>query len=188
MGIPILRVRDENGNVYAIPAIQGVAGNGIASIALKSGTHAPGTTDTYEITFTDGTTFDFFVYNGANGTGAGDMLASTYDPQGKVQDIFAYVDNAVSGVTPHIDETTKHWMIGNADTGIVAEGKTAYIGDNGNWYVWDATSGAFVDSGVSAKPLQYVQPNEPIDAPEFSLWVDTDEEAVYIARAEGVGF
>ena len=67
MGIPILRVRDENGNVYAIPAIQGTAGNGIASIALKSGTHAPGTTDTYEITFTDGTTFDFFVYNGATG-------------------------------------------------------------------------------------------------------------------------
>lgn len=105
MGIPILRVRDENGNVYAIPAIQGTAGNGIASIALKSGTHAPGTTDTYEITFTDGTTFDFLVYNGANGTGAGDMLAATYDPQGKAQDIFAYIDNAVSGVTVTTDAT-----------------------------------------------------------------------------------
>ena len=70
----------------------GATGNGIASISLKSGTHAAGTTDTYEITFTDGTTFDFLVYNGANGTGAGDMLASTYDPQGKAQDIFAYAD------------------------------------------------------------------------------------------------
>ena len=70
----------------------GETGNGIASISLKSGSHAPGTTDTYEITFTDGTTFDFLVYNGANGTGAGDMLASTYDPQGKAQDIFAYAD------------------------------------------------------------------------------------------------
>ena len=70
----------------------GATGNGIASIALKSGTHAAGTTDTYEITFTDGTTFDFLVYNGANGTGTGDMLASTYDPQGKAQDIFAYAD------------------------------------------------------------------------------------------------
>lgn len=40
----------------------------------------------------------------------------------------------------------------------------------------------------SAHPFQYVQPDEPIDAPEFSLWVDTDEEALYIARAEGVGF
>ena len=70
----------------------GETGNGIASIALKSGTHAPGTTDTYEITFTDGTTFDFFVYNGANGTGAGDMTQAVYDPQGKAQDIFAYAD------------------------------------------------------------------------------------------------
>ena len=83
----------------------GATGNGIASISLKSGTHAAGTTDTYEITFTDGTTFDFFVYNGANGTGAGDMLASTYDPQGKARDIFAYVDNAVSGVTVTTDAT-----------------------------------------------------------------------------------
>ena len=83
----------------------GATGNGIASISLKSGTHAAGTTDTYEITFTDGTTFDFFVYNGANGTGAGDMLASTYDPQGKAQDIFAYVDNAISGVTVTTDAT-----------------------------------------------------------------------------------
>ena len=69
-----------------------------------------------------------------------------------------------------------------------AVGKTSYIGDNGNWYEWNAASGAFVDSGVSAKPFPYVQPEEPIDAPEFSLWVDTDEEALYIARAEGVGF
>ena len=70
----------------------GATGNGIASISLKSGTHAAGTTDTYEITFTDGTTFDFLVYNGANGTGAGDMTQAVYDPQGKAQDIFAYVD------------------------------------------------------------------------------------------------
>ena len=84
---------------------KGDAGNGIASIALKSGTHAPGTTDTYEITFTDGTTFDLLVYNGANGSGSGDMHASTYDPQGKAQDIFAYVDNAISGVTVTTDAT-----------------------------------------------------------------------------------
>ena len=96
--------------------------------------------------------------------------------------------DGAAGITPHIDGTTKRWMIGNTDTGIVAEGKTSYIGDNGNWYEWDATSGTFVDSGVSAHPFSYVQPHEPIDAPEFSLWVDTDEEALYIARAEGVGF
>ena len=33
------------------------------------------------------------------------MLVSTYDPQGKAQDIFAYVDNAISGVTVTTDAT-----------------------------------------------------------------------------------
>lgn len=116
MGIPILRVRDENGNVYAIPAIQGAAGNGIASIALKSGTHAPGTTDTYEITFTDGTTFDFLVYNGANGTGAGDMTQAVYDPQGKAQDIFAYADaKSNKAVAFTVTLSASGWS-GNAQT------------------------------------------------------------------------
>ena len=73
-------------------------GNGIASITLKSGTHAAGTTDTYTITMTDGATFDFPVYNGADGQGAGDMLKSVYDPGNKAQDVFQYVDDAVANV------------------------------------------------------------------------------------------
>lgn len=84
---------------------QGATGNGISGIALKSGTHAPGTSDVYTITLTDGTTFDFEVYNGANGQGAGDMLASVYDPRGKHQDIFAYVDNAIKDVKVTTDAT-----------------------------------------------------------------------------------
>lgn len=74
----------------------GEAGTGIQSIALTKGNHAPGTSDTYTITLTDGNTFNFLVYNGANGTGAGDMLASVYDPSNKHQDIFAYVDTALA--------------------------------------------------------------------------------------------
>ena len=31
-----------------------------------------------------------------------------------------------------------------------------YIGDNGNWFVWNETQGAFADSGVSAKPSFFV--------------------------------
>lgn len=45
----------------------GSPGRGITSITLKSGTHAAGTVDTYTITFTDNTTYDFQVTNGANG-------------------------------------------------------------------------------------------------------------------------
>lgn len=96
---------------------QGATGNGISGIALKSGTHAPGTSDVYTITLTDGTTFDFAVYNGANGQGAGDMLASVYDPQGKHQDVFKYVDDEIAKIpTPdvsaqikaHNESTTAH--------------------------------------------------------------------------------
>lgn len=84
---------------------QGATGNGISGIALKSGNHAPGTSDVYTITLTDGTTFDFAVYNGANGAGAGDMLASVYDPQGKHQDVFKYVDDAIKDVKVTTDAT-----------------------------------------------------------------------------------
>lgn len=87
---------------------QGATGNGISGIALKSGNHAPGTSDVYTITLTDGRTFDFAVYNGANGAGAGDMLASVYDPQGKHQDIFKYVDDAIGKIpTPDVSAQIK---------------------------------------------------------------------------------
>lgn len=85
------------------PGPRGAPGNGISGIALKNGTHAPGTSDVYTITLTDGKTFDFEVYNGANGQGAGDMLASVYDPQGKRTDIYKYVDDAIGKIpTPDV--------------------------------------------------------------------------------------
>jgi Collagen triple helix repeat (20 copies) len=49
----------------------GPAGRGIATIARTSGTGAPGTTDTYTITYSDATTSTFTVYNGADGSGGG---------------------------------------------------------------------------------------------------------------------
>lgn len=54
---------------------KGDTGNGISSITLASGNHAPGTVDTYKIQFTNGEEFSFQVYNGTNGTGAGDLMA-----------------------------------------------------------------------------------------------------------------
>lgn len=53
----------------------GAEGVGIVSITLTSGNHAPGTSDTYTITLSDDSTFEFLVYNGTNGAGAGDFLA-----------------------------------------------------------------------------------------------------------------
>ena len=73
---------------------RGETGNGIAGIQRTAGSGAPGTRDAYTITYTDGSTDTFQVYNGADGTGAGDMRAETYDPTGKAQDVFAYADAA----------------------------------------------------------------------------------------------
>lgn len=54
-------------------------------------------TDGHRVTITDATgSKSFDVMNGADGTGAGDMLANRYDPQGKQTDIYQYVDNAVT--------------------------------------------------------------------------------------------
>lgn len=71
----------------------GDPGSSIARIERTAGTGAPGTRDTYTITLTDGSTSSFEVYNGADGIGAGDMTAAVYDPRGKAQDIFKYVDD-----------------------------------------------------------------------------------------------
>lgn len=67
----------------------GATGNGIQSITLKDGSHLAGQYDTYLITFTNGDTEEFKVYNGKNGEGSGDMLISVYDTNNN-----GIVDNA----------------------------------------------------------------------------------------------
>ena len=45
-------------------------------------------------------------------SGVGDMLAATYDPQGKAQDIYAYTDNTVNAAKPKsvtVTLTTSGW-------------------------------------------------------------------------------
>lgn len=54
---------------FGIP--RGKPGRGIVSIIRTSGTGAPGTYDTYTITYSDNTTSSFQIYNGANGEGGG---------------------------------------------------------------------------------------------------------------------
>jgi len=48
---------------------KGEAGVGITGIALTSGSGAPGTRDTYTISLSDGSSYTFSVYNGADGSG-----------------------------------------------------------------------------------------------------------------------
>ena len=86
----------------------GKDGATIVSIKRTSGTGAAGTTDTYTVTMSDGTTGTFQVYNGADGKGSGDMLKSIYDPNNKNTDIFTYVDNKFKDIDVDVtaDEVT----------------------------------------------------------------------------------
>lgn len=88
--------------------LQGPAGTSIQSFERTSGNGAPGTTDTYTLTLTDGSSYEVFVYNGKDGEGAGDMTMDVYDPQGKRQDIFKYVDEKLKDIDPDVtaDEVT----------------------------------------------------------------------------------
>ena len=105
--------------------IQGEAGKSVDSIQRTSGTGAPGTTDTYTMYSTDGSEIGTFtVYNGQNGTGAGDFLADGSVPMtgpldmngNRVTEVGTptadtdaankgYVDDALEGVTITTDAT-----------------------------------------------------------------------------------
>lgn len=59
--------------------LPGPTGVGIDDIQLTSGDHSPGTTDIYTVLLTDGSSYNISVYNGLNGTGAGDVLGISFD-------------------------------------------------------------------------------------------------------------
>ena len=99
---------------------KGDTGNSIESVIRTSGNSAPGTTDTYTITFTDLSTSTFTVYNGANGTGSGDMRTSTYDTNSN-----GVVDNAqmlsldlTNTTPPSIGQIKWNQDEGTADLGL----------------------------------------------------------------------
>ena len=100
----------------------GVDGSSIESIERTSGTGAPGTTDTYTVTLTNGDTTTFQVYNGKDGSGSGDMTKDVYDPHGKAQDIFAYADakySKPSGGIPKTDlASAVQTSLGKADSAL----------------------------------------------------------------------
>lgn len=55
------------------------------------------------VTLSDGTSYDAGYCRGASGAGTGDMLAAVYDPQGKQQDIYKYVDDKIAEIpTPDV--------------------------------------------------------------------------------------
>lgn len=89
--------------------VVGENGRGIERIE-KTGSQ--GLTDIYTIFYSDGTTSQFQVKNGESvlGNGTGDMVASVYDPQGRMCDIFEYIDEvaADTGDKKYSDKVLYH--------------------------------------------------------------------------------
>lgn len=91
--------------------IQGEAGESVDSIQRTSGTGAPGTTDTYTMYSTDGSTIGTFtVYNGQNGTGAGDFLADGSVPMTGNLNMNGNRVTEVGTPTAETDATNKNYV------------------------------------------------------------------------------
>ena len=164
----------------------GSDGRGIASIE-KTGTS--GNVDTYTITYTDETTSTFTVTNGTNGTDGQD---------------------GSDGLTPSIDPDTKHWMIGETDTNVKAEGtdgKTILngtgapsnnLGTDGDFYLdtnalnlYLKVSGAWTLQGSLAAGLQFAVAQADGDestktVPMRTVTVSADGSSVYSGEAQTV--
>lgn len=51
--------------------------------------------------------------------------------------------------------------------------KPPYIGDNGNWFVWNKAAGIFEDSGISAKGSDGYTPKKDVD-----YWTEADRAEI----------
>ena len=78
---------------------------------------------------------------GADGKGAGDMLASVYDPKGKAQDVFAYTDQKIAAIpTPDVSgQIETHNTAENAHSALFAAKQDKIKGTKGKYLGFTAT-------------------------------------------------
>ena len=84
------------------------------------------------VTLSDGTSYDAGYCRGASGAGTGDMLASVYDPNGKHQDIFAYIDKAIKDVKVTTDATPTQGSTNPVQSGGVYSALANKLGKTGD--------------------------------------------------------
>lgn len=147
-----------DGSTRDLGDVTGEDGSSIQSITRTAGNSAPGTTDTYTVTLTDGSTTQFQVYNGKDGAGSGDMTAAVYDPTGKAQDVFAYVDNAVKNAvsTDDIDAAVNK-ALEEAKASGEFDGKDGDTPVKGTDYWTDEDKQSIIDEILSNYPEAEVQ-------------------------------
>jgi hypothetical protein len=126
----------------------GEDGVGIYSVERTSGNGSAGTTDTYTITYTDGRTETFTVYNGKNGSKGSDGVGI----KSVVQTITSNVDAGSNVITvTKTDNTTSTFTVKNGSKG--TPGKTPIKGED---YYTDADKAEIVAELVDATPVKSV--------------------------------
>ena len=113
-----------------------------------------GKVKTYRMSFSDGNHFDYDVTDGADGTGAGDMLQSDYDSDSAVYNaggIKAYVSSAVPVISDTYSSTSADGMSGIAVAGALAGLVIPVITNTYSATSEDGMSGKAVASAISGK-------------------------------------
>lgn len=102
------------------------------------------------------------------------------------------------GITPHIDSTTKHWMIGDTDTGVVAEGQDGQDGSgsvsvvNNSPYVVGNTNneeiviGSVNDTPLSFKIRRFVKPAQNLNLNYINVVSQTEYDSTTHSETEGI--
>lgn len=103
-----------------------------------------------------------------------------------------------NGITPHIDSTTKHWMIGDTDTGVVAEGQDGQDGSgsvsvvNNSPYVVGNTNneeivvGSVNDTPLSFKIRRFVKPAQDLNLNYINVVSQTEYDSTTHSETEGI--
>ena len=95
-----------------------------------------------------------------SGTGEMELRLMDGDTIGKSHVIKAYIEQALGPTGPAPAPPAPDWtedVIKAAEKAETATVKTPYIGDNGNWYVWNFEKNEYEDSGVNSEG----KPGEP---------------------------
>ena len=123
----------------------------ITSVAMVSGSHAPGTTDTYRITFNDGDTSEFTVYNGTNGTGA---VSSVDGIQASGQDVILMLTGNGAPTTSTVGQRLQRYF--DLTNHVLYICTSVNTGSSETTYTWSGT-GVQVDSALSTMSSNPVQ-------------------------------
>ena len=141
---------DEDVQVWIDP--QGLVGKVISNYTYTPNS-TPGTYAYLEFEFSDGTSLNIPIYNGADGSGIGDMTKAVYDPNNNATDIFAYVAGLVSNLS----------------------GTLAPVATSGSYS--DLTDKPTIDSALSDSSTNAVQNKvvkAALDAKQDALTIDSD--------------